>query len=154
PEFADLQVMRVADGEGEAQMEALQRQPTMRELLNHTAGFGYGLAGDDPVNTAFREKGVLISSDLSELAAKVATIPLLSQPGEQWSYCIAVDLQADIVGRLSGQSFGDLLEQRLFAPLGRSDTGFYGKEEDRERFAEGHTWDAEQGKLVQRAPRT
>lgn len=153
PEFAKLQVMD-AQGEGGAELVPLERQPTMRELLNHTAGFGYGLGGDDPVNTAFRDMEVLNSSDLDALVAKVQTIPLLSQPGEQWYYSIAVDLQGYIVQKLSGQRFGEFLEERLFKPLGMNDTGFYVKSEDRERFAEVHNWDAEQDKLVQRPHRT
>lgn len=153
PEFAKLQVMDT-QGEGGGEVVPLERQPTMRELLNHTAGFGYGLGGDDPVNTAFRDMEVLNSSDLDALVAKVQDIPLLSQPGEQWYYSIAVDLQGYIVQKLSGQRFGEFLEERLFKPLRMSDTRFYVKPEDRERFAEVHNWDAEQDKLVQRPHRT
>lgn len=153
PEFSNLQVMN-SQGEGGVETVPLERQPTMRELLNHTAGFGYGLGGDDPVNTAFRDKEVLNSRYLDALVGKVQNIPLLSQPGEQWYYSIAVDLQGYMVQKLSGQRFGEFLEERLFKPLGMSDTRFYVKKEDRERFAEVHNWDAEQGKLVQRPPRS
>ena len=79
PEFKDLQVMESFDGT-EINLVPMNRGPTMRELLNHSAGFGYGLGGDDPVNSAFRQKQVLNSSDLTELIDKVAQIPLLSQP--------------------------------------------------------------------------
>lgn len=152
PEFANLQVLS-SDGEGD-KLVPLERQPTMRQLLNHTAGFGYGLGGDDAVNQAFRDKGVLSSRDLDELVAKVAGIPLISQPGEQWYYSIAVDIQGYIVQRLSGQPFADFLEQRLFQPLEMVDTRFYVDTEDQSRFAEVHNWDKEQGKLVQRPHRT
>jgi CubicO group peptidase (beta-lactamase class C family) len=154
PEFADLQVLTRDGGEGDYRLVPLERQPTMRELLNHTAGFGYGLSGDDPVNEAFREQQVLNSKDLNELVAKVAGIPLLSQPGEQWYYSIAVDIQGYLVQKLSGQPFADFLEQRIFEPLGMSDTRFFVKPEDQARFAEVHNWDKEQGKLVQRPHRT
>jgi CubicO group peptidase (beta-lactamase class C family) len=153
PEFANLQVMS-NDGEGGSRLVPLERQPTMRELLNHTAGFGYGLSGSDPVNEAFREQEVLNSRDLNELVAKVAGIPLISQPGEQWYYSIAVDVQGYIVQKLSGQPFGDFLEQRIFQPLDMVDTRFYVKPEDQARFAEIHNWDKEQDKLVQRPHRT
>jgi CubicO group peptidase (beta-lactamase class C family) len=53
-----------------------------------------------------------------------ASIPLLFQPGERWSYSIAVDLQGYIVERLSGQSFGEFLESRIFKPLKMYDTFF------------------------------
>lgn len=154
PGFADLQVMTRYDDEGNAKLEPVKRPPTMRELLNHTAGFGYGLRGGDPVNTAFREKAVLVSKDLDELAAKVSEIPLLYQPGEQWVYSIAVDLQGYIVQRLSGQKYGDFLQERIFQPLGMNDTRFYVLSEDKNRFAEVHNWDADKNALVERPPRT
>ncbi len=153
PEFANLQVLGSYD-EDNVELVALERRPTMRELLNHSAGFGYGLGGSDPVNEAFREKQVLASADLDELVNKVAAIPLLSQPGEQWYDSVAVDLQGYIVQRLSGLSFGEFLDQRIFSPLAMNDTRFYVTPEDRSRFAEVHNWDEERNRLVQRPHRS
>lgn len=154
PEFANLKVMTSYDENGNVELVVPDRQPTMRELMNHSAGFGYGLGGDDPVNTAFRDTGVLASDDLDMLIDKVAEIPLLFQPGEAWSYSVAVDIQGYIVQQLSGQKFGDFLQQRIFQPLGMGDTRFYVKPEDSERFAEVHNWDEERNRLVQRRQRT
>ncbi|NQV68423.1 MAG: beta-lactamase family protein [Pseudohongiella sp.] len=154
PKLAKLRIMSSYDADGNVELVAPARQPTMRELLNHSAGFGYGLSGDDPVNKAFRDTGVLASDDLDMLIDKVADIPLLFQPGEQWSYSIAVDIQGYIVQELSGQKFGDFLQQRIFQPLGMSDTGFYVKAKDVSRFAQVHNWDTERNRLVQRLPRT
>jgi len=154
PEFENLQVLASYDDQGNVELEALQRQPTMRELLNHTAGFGYGLFGQDPVNTAFRDQAVLASSDLNELIAKVKDIPLLTQPGEQWYYSIGVDVQGYIVEKIAGVSFGEYLEENIFKPLGMNDTRFYVQPEDKHRFAEVHNWDTERNTLVQRQPRT
>lgn len=154
PEFATLEVLRSYDDGGNVELEPLDRQPTMRELLNHSAGFGYGLGGNDPVNEAFRDKGVLASDDLNELINKVAGIPLISQPGEQYYYSVAVDLQGFIVQKLSGQKFGDFLNKRIFEPLAMVDTRFYVRAEDQHRFAEVHNWDEERNRLVQRPHRT
>lgn len=154
PELANLKVMRSYNENGEMELVAPSREPTMRELLNHSAGFGYGLGGDDPVNNKFRDTEVLASADLDELIRKVADIPLLFEPGEQWSYSIAVDIQGYIVQKLSGLSFGEFLEQRIFQPLGMSDTRFYVQAEDIGRFAEVHSWDTERSRLVQQAERT
>lgn len=153
PEFADLQVMTRYNEAGDMELTPVNRQPTMRELLNHSAGFGYGLGGDDPVNTAFRDREVLASADLNELIDRVADIPLLYQPGEQWVYSIAVDIQGYIVEQLTGQRFGDYLQEHLFEPLGMHDTAFYVKEQDRQRFADVYRWDREQGKLMRNAER-
>jgi len=152
PEFKDLQVMESFD-EKKTSLVPMNREPTMRELLNHSAGFGYGLRGDDPVNNAYRQKQVLASSDLTELVDKVAQIPLLSQPGEQWYYSIAVDIQGYIVQKLTGMSYGSFLEKHIFEPLKMTDTSFFVKQEDQPRFAEVHNWDSERNRLVQRPHR-
>ena len=154
PELANLKIMTSYTAAGEVELQPVSRQPTMRELLNHSAGFGYGLGGDDPVNTKFRDTGVLASADLDELITKIADIPLLFEPGEQWSYSVAVDIQGYIVQELSGMSFGEFLEQRIFQPLGMSDTRFFVKAEDIGRFAEVHSWDTERNRLVQLPDRT
>ena len=154
PEFADLKLLVSYDEEGNVELAEPSRQPTMRELLNHSAGFGYGLSGQDPVNNAFRQSQVLASSDLDQLIDRIADIPLLYEPGEQWFYSVAVDIQGYIVQELSGMRFGEFLEQRMFLPLGMNDTRFYVREQDRPRFAEVHNWDEERGTLVQRPPRT
>jgi CubicO group peptidase (beta-lactamase class C family) len=154
PEFANLEVLVDYDASGNVELESLERQPTMRELLNHTAGFGYGLFGEDPVNKAFQEQQVLSSGDLDELIEKVAGIPLMAQPGEQWFYSVGVDVQGYIVEQLSGLSFGEFLQQRLFEPLGMHDTRFYVQPEDQQRFAEVHYWDTERDRLAQQAPRS
>ena len=154
PEFANLKVLKSYDDEGNMELVPLDRQPTMRELLNHSAGFGYGLGGDDPVNETYRNQRVLASTNLNELVNKVASIPLLSQPGEQYYYSVAVDLQGFIVQKLSGQKFGDFLQERIFEPLSMVDTRFYVRDEDEHRFAEVHNWDEERSRLVQRPHRT
>lgn len=154
PEFANLRLMVDYDDEGNVELTEPSRQPTMRELLNHSAGFGYGLGGQDPVNRAFRETQVLASADLDQLIERTAEIPLLFEPGEEWFYSVAVDIQGYIVQKLSGMRFGEFLEQRMFMPLGMTDTSFYVSEEDQPRFAEVHNWDSERGALVQRPHRT
>ncbi len=154
PELANLRIMSSYNDAGEMELEAAVREPNMRELLNHSAGFGYGLSGNDPVNAKFRDTEVLASSDLDELIEKVADIPLLFQPGEQWSYSVAVDIQGYIVQKLSGLAFGDFLQRNIFQPLDMTDTGFFVKAEDVGRFAEVHNWDTERNRLVQRPHRT
>ena len=153
PEFADLEVVLSYDEAGNIELGPLTRQPTMRELLNHSAGFGYGLSGNDPVNNAFRELEVLASPDLNALISRVSDIPLLYQPGEEWVYSVAVDIQGYIVEKLSGQPFGEFLQEHLYEPLGMTDTAFYVDDADRDRFADVYRWDREQGKLMRNPER-
>jgi len=148
PEFEGLRVLDGTNEDGTPKLVAATRPPTMRELMSHTAGFAYGLIGDDPANAAFRENEILRAPDLQSFIDQVADVPLLFQPGEAWSYSAAVDIQGYVVEKLSGQSFGAFLETRVFAPLGMSDTGFYAPEEDYARLSEVYGYHPETGQLV------
>ena len=135
PEFANLKMMTGVDADGNATVGNPSRAPTMREIMSHTAGFAYGLSGEDPVNTAFRDQAVLGSADLDELMTKVSNIPLLHEPGSLWYYSISVDIQGAIVERLSGQKLGAYMDEHIFTPLGMDDTAFTLPEADRSRLA-------------------
>lgn len=124
PGFSKLKVMTGLDAGGQPVLVDPTHPPTMRELMTHSAGFGYGLRSDDYVDKQFQTQGVLRSNGLQEMVDKIATIPLLYQPGTRWSYSAAPDIQGYIVQKLSGQTFGDFLHTHLFAPLGMNDTGF------------------------------
>ena len=67
----------------------------------------------------------LTGASLNESIPALKDIPLTYQPGTQWVYSISVDVQGYMVERLSGMSFGEFLQTRLFEPLGMVDTGFY-----------------------------
>ena len=94
----------VMNADGKPVLTTLKAPPTMRQLMSHTAGFGYGLSGDDPVNNAFRTERVLASENLDVMMKKLAGIPLLYEPGTKWSYSVAVDIQGYLVQKLSGKS--------------------------------------------------
>jgi len=123
PELKDLKVWKGQEPGGNPILEPVKRPPTMRELMSHTAGFGYGLSDTHPVDKMFQER-VFSSNGLKDMTAKVASIPLLFQPGERWSYSIAVDLQGYIIEKLSGETLGQFLESRIFKPLKMNDTSF------------------------------
>jgi CubicO group peptidase (beta-lactamase class C family) len=147
PEFAHLKVLR-ADGT----LEDAVRPPNMRELMTHTAGFGYGLRTGNAVDDAFRDKKVLASNGLKEMIDKIATIPLLYQPGTKWSYSAAVDIQGYIIEKLSGQSLSAFLHDRLFAPLGMKDTGFQVPAADAARLSGVFVIAPQTGKLFELTP--
>jgi CubicO group peptidase (beta-lactamase class C family) len=126
PEFKNLKVMVADDGEGHiTRVEDMRRPPTMREIMSHTAGFGYGLGDKHPVDKLYREKKVLGATGLHDMIERTATIPLMFQPGTDWSYSSAVDIQGYIVEKLSGKPFGQFLQENVFGPLKMKDTGFY-----------------------------
>jgi CubicO group peptidase (beta-lactamase class C family) len=144
----------VTGADGVAVLATPKKPATMRQLMSHTAGFGYGLGGDDPVNKAFRDQRVLASADLDEMMKKLATIPLVYEPGTKWSYSVAVDIQGYLVQKLSGQKFGDYLKQHVTGPMGMTDTAFYVTTDRKPRFTEVYHWDTQQNKLVMNVART
>jgi CubicO group peptidase (beta-lactamase class C family) len=137
PEFKTLKVMTGVDeeGNGTPQLVDMKRPPTMREIMSHTAGFGYGLADKHPVDLMFREKRVLGSDGLKDMIDRTATIPLVFQPGEAWRYSSSVDIQGYLVEKLSGMPLGQFMEERIFKPLKMKDTGFYVPADDASRLA-------------------
>ena len=148
PEFSSLEVVGPAGADGVRGRTPLDRAPTMRDLLSHTAGFSYGFLDTDPLAPIYREKQILASPNLGVFIDRLAGAPLLHQPGAQWNYSVAVDVQGAIIERLTGKSLGEYLQEALFDPLGMKDTGFRVPEEDFERFADGFIVDPETGALV------
>jgi len=119
PEFEGV---RVRKGEG---TEGPDHPPTLRELLTHTAGLGYGFDPKDPTDAGYMAAGVWTSPDLAEFSRRIASVPLAYQPGRRWRYSLSMDLQGAIIERLSGQSLPDFMQSRIFGPLGMVDTGFH-----------------------------
>ncbi len=152
PEMANLRVISGIDASGKPITVPAKRPPTMRELMSHTAGFGYGLLGRNPVDDMFRARAVNGSKNLAEVAAKVADIPLKFQPGEGWDYSIAVDLQARIVEVITGENYGAYLQRRVLGPLGMKDTAFYVPADKVGRFADLYGLDPKSGKIVPLPP--
>ncbi|HEX3701660.1 MAG TPA: serine hydrolase domain-containing protein [Phenylobacterium sp.] len=148
PEFKALKVMVKADKDGKiTEVEDMKRPPTMREIMSHTAGFGYGLGDKHPVDKLYREKKVLSSAGLQQMIDRTATIPLMFQPGTDWSYSSAVDIQGYIVEKLSGEPFGQFLQEHVFGPLKMKDTGFYTGAAKASRLAAVYVGDKETGKI-------
>lgn len=148
PEFANLQVVTGVDKDGKATLEPMKRPPTMRELMSHTAGFTYGFNPNSPADRMFRERNVFNSPGLPAMIQNLSDIPLLFQPGERWSYSIAVDIQGYIVEKLSGMPFGQFLEKRIFIPLKMVDTGFSVPAAKLARFATPYVSATPTGKAV------
>jgi CubicO group peptidase (beta-lactamase class C family) len=123
PAFKDVKVLTGTSPSGAMQLEAPRRPITIQDVFRHSAGFTYGFFGGSPVDKMYTEANVL-GTDLDGLMTKLAKLPLLYQPGEQWVYSVAHDVQAALVEKLSGQKFDDYVRQRIFTPLGMADSMF------------------------------
>jgi CubicO group peptidase (beta-lactamase class C family) len=148
PQFGKLKVHAGENGDGTPKLEDARRSMTMRELMTHTAGLGYVISAVNPVDRMYRQAGVLDSSKpLQTMIDGLATMPLLAQPGTRWYYSIAVDVQGYLIEKLSGMSFADFAQTRIFAPLGMKDTAFYVPAGKISRLALVHSQDGT-GKLM------
>ncbi len=135
PELKALKVVTGFDAEGRPVLEPAKRPPTIRELMSHSAGFGYGLSPDLPADRLYRENGALNATSMRQFIERTSQLPLLFQPGSSFQYSLSVDIQGYLVEKLSGQPFGRFLEQRIFQPLGMKDTGFHLRKEQLPRLA-------------------
>jgi len=142
PEFADMKVM---DAQG--QVVPANRPILVRDILRHTAGFSYGWRGL-PADKAFETLDPLnLNNDLAAFSRRLATAPLLFQPGEQWSYSVAVDVQARLVEVLSGQDYETYAKTHVLQPLGMTQTGWTQPEAAFQRLAATYNKGAD-GKLA------
>ncbi|HEY6304302.1 MAG TPA: serine hydrolase domain-containing protein [Terriglobales bacterium] len=125
PEFTHLKVFKGTSSDGKPILEDPVHEPTMAELMSHTAGFTYGIFGTTAVDKMYRDARVLESSNLREMIAKLAGLPLLYQPGSKWVYSVSVDIQGYLVEKLSGKPLGEFMRENIWQPLGMKDTAFH-----------------------------
>ena len=147
PEFANLKVY-AGEKDGQPILEAPAHAPTMAELMSHSAGFTYGLFGNTPVDVMYRANNPLAAPSMQEMINRLATMPLLYQPGTRWVYSVSVDIQGYLVEKLSGKTFPEFLRTRLFEPLGMVDTGFLVPAEKLSRVSAIYSWDKAKAGLV------
>jgi CubicO group peptidase (beta-lactamase class C family) len=137
PELAGLRVLVGVDERGAAILENAAHQPTMRELMTHTAGLGYGMhfGPKDAIEQMYEKVDPLYAPTLRELVARLARLPLAYQPGSLWRYSISAEVQGAIIERLTGRTLPEFFHDELFRPLGMRDTAFHVPREKRHRLA-------------------
>jgi CubicO group peptidase (beta-lactamase class C family) len=146
PELSDRKVLRRLDGPLEETVPA-DRPIKVKDLLAFTLGFGIIFAppGTYPVQKAIDalELGQGIPTPQvppkpEEWVRRLATLPLLYQPGERWLYNTGADLLGILVARVSGQTFDSYLRDSLFSPMGMADTDFYVPPSKIKRFVDSY----------------
>ncbi|HEY7884633.1 MAG TPA: serine hydrolase domain-containing protein, partial [Cellvibrionaceae bacterium] len=125
---------------------------TMYHLLTHTAGLSYGFSQDDPVDKLYRDASSEPAKDIDEFIDRVASLPLISEPGERWHYSIASDVLGAVVEKITGTSFAEFLQRRVFDRLAMEDTFFSVPEGKLDRLAINHSWDYESKSLKALSP--
>ncbi|MBD5606177.1 MAG: beta-lactamase family protein [Candidatus Eremiobacteraeota bacterium] len=143
PELADIQVLDGFDESGEPKLRPAKSDITVRQLLLHTAGFGYDFFNHDLI--AYGAKRDVPS--VATCTVKSMTIPLLFDPGTAWEYGCNIDWAGKVVENVTGKRLGNVFGERIYKPLGMNETGFTISETLKARRATTHHRDTS-GKLV------
>ena len=162
PEFADLAVsVPVTDLYGKTTYGEVPavREPTVHDLLRHTAGLAYGeLTGNPEVQEAYAAAGAYNPGGMAfdargpspdEQVAGLAAAPLVHQPGTVWEYSLASDVLGRVVEAASGMPLADFLESRVFGPLEMEATGFHVPQNAMGRLAEAPATDPATGEPIE-----
>ena len=137
PELANMQVLKDPTGPVDATVPAA-REITVEDLLTHRSGLAYGFTSMGPIAYAHEEKlGNALANPHSPDAwlKALGELPLTYQPGERFHYSHATDVLGFLVARIEGKSIGEVLQARIFGPLGMADTSFWVPPEKRDRMA-------------------
>ncbi|WP_369027169.1 serine hydrolase domain-containing protein [Qipengyuania sp. RANM35] len=149
PAYANMMVQKTYDG-SITHLVPAERPITVRMLMTHTAGLGYGIVQKGEIKTYYEEHG-LIPGQVSRLpipglgrakavtgldvfAERLAKAPLVLQPGTKWSYSVGLDLLGRVIEVASGQKFDAFLKERIFDPAGMDSTWFTVPESEVSRF--------------------
>ncbi len=117
---------------------------TVQDLLRHTSGLTYEFRGTGPIHKAYTEARIArLKQTNADQVDELAGLPLLHPPGTVWEYSRSTDVLGRLVEVLSGQTLGRFLSERVFIPLGMSDSGFWVPEADQGRIAEPFPKDPE-----------
>ena len=149
PEFSDLKVLKNEE-EIITNTINLEKQPTIKDLLLHTAGFSYNFLAD-PVGKEYDQIKLFNSStsSLEEEVKLLATIPLLFQPSSKWRYSVSIDVLGRILEVIMKSPLQDILKNQIFLPLGMDDTDFYISKRNASRLMQSYEYNLIENKLTE-----
>jgi len=134
PELANRRVLRSISSQLDDTVPA-RRAITVRDLLTYCIGFGSVMAMPNtyPIQKLIREyriggDGPMLPSQppgMNEWLQRLGSLPWLAQPGERWMYHVSGDALGALIARVSGQTLGTFMRERIFDPLGMKDTAFH-----------------------------
>ncbi len=142
PEFADVQVWDGGTAES-PRTRPPSRPVTVHDLLTHLSGLTYGFHFQHPLDELYRanDLGTFTEPafDLAEGVRRLASLPLLFDPGSRWNYSMSTDVCGRLVEVISGMPLDQFLRERILDPLGMHDTAFHAPEADLDRCSALYT---------------
>lgn len=150
PEFGDMKVLdKFNSSDSSYTTVPAKRGITIRDLLTHTSGIDYAVIGNPDMVGIYQKAGIYPgfnmmdkSQTLEQAMKKLATLPLIHQPGEKWTYGLNSDLLGYLIEKLSGETLETFLTKNIFDPLGMSDTYFNVPKSKAARLATVYTEDS------------
>ena len=133
-EIARLEVLESVAANGTPTTRPAARAPTIRELLTHTAGYGYGV-WNEPLHQLFTARGL---GSLGPDGADRLSAPLVADPGTEWHYSIATDFVGRVVEAVTATDLDTYMKRAIFEPLDMPDTSFTLAEGQDARLASVH----------------
>jgi len=126
PEFGEPKVIAPSSTPNSLTVEPAKREITIRNLLNHTSGITYGGGLHSKLYEAANITSGLGPTEgtIGDMVKRLAKLPLISNPGEEFHYGLSIDVLGYLVEVVSGMSFDDFLKERIFVPLEMNDTYF------------------------------
>ncbi|HMP30413.1 MAG TPA: serine hydrolase domain-containing protein [Saprospiraceae bacterium] len=131
PEFKDTQVLDSLYEDGTYSTIPAKRPITIRHLLTHTSGLGYGVIDGSPkIKRIYKDAGIVDlytteNISIEENIKKLAKLPLHHHPGDKYTYSEGLDVLGYFIEKISGMPLDQFFKTRIFNPLGMSDTWFY-----------------------------
>lgn len=148
PEFKNQQVLdKFNPADSTYSTVPAKRDITIHDLLTHTSGIGYAQIGSKEATAIYAKNGIVGGIGVGQIILgdkmkKLGSLPLLHQPGEQWTYGLNTDLLGYLVEVISGMSLDDFFRKKIFEPLGMKDTYFYLPKEKYNRLVTLYTEDS------------
>lgn len=160
PELANRKVLRSIESAVDDTLPA-KRPISVRDLFTFTLGTGmvFAMPGTYPIQAAVVEAGFAPGPPRpgpmpppDEWLRRLGSLPLIHQPGEAWMYNTGSDVLGALIARASGQPFDVFLRERLFEPLGMTDTGFFVPASKLDRLATSYVVDPSRGLQIYDPP--
>ena len=156
PELSNRRVLRSLSGPLDDTIPT-QRPISVRDLLTFRMGFGSVMAPPDtyPIQKLIREYQIggdgpphpLQAPTTDQWIQRLGSLPWIAQPGERWLYHVSADVLGVLISRVTGQSLGTFMRERIFDPLGMKDTAFYVPPEKIDRLPASYFFNHETSKL-------
>ena len=137
PQFKEMKLGVVGE-DGKLTAVAAKRPITVQDLMRHTNGLTYGARGNTPVHKLFPPASATAALTYSgtEFMDKLATIPLLYEPGTVWDYGFGIDVVGLVQEKIANKPLGAVLQERVWSKVGMPDTTFQVADKNRARLAQ------------------